>query len=47
MSPSDKDKPKLYNHLLNQGVAKTEIDKVFRGLRDKGYGEEEARRRSH
>jgi diguanylate cyclase (GGDEF)-like protein len=42
----DDDKSKLMDSLLRQGISKEEIDKVYRTLREKGYGEEEARRRS-
>lgn len=46
MTPSDRDSRSLVDNLLKQGVSKQEIEKVHRGLRDRGYGEEEARRRS-
>jgi diguanylate cyclase (GGDEF)-like protein len=42
----DRDKNTLYESLLKQGVSKAQIERVYRELRDKGYGEEEARRRS-
>lgn len=34
------------DNLLRQGTAPEEIQKVYRSLREKGYGEEEARRRT-
>jgi Ca2+-transporting ATPase len=43
MPGSDDDKSKLMDSLLRQGISKEEIDKVYRTLREKGYGEEEAR----
>lgn len=46
MTPSDREKSNLVDSLLKQGISKQEIEKVHRGLRDRGYGEEEARRRS-
>jgi diguanylate cyclase (GGDEF)-like protein len=46
MSPPGNEKPTLKDSLLRQGVSKQEIDKVYQNLRSKGYGEEEARRRS-
>ena len=46
MTPSDRDNKSLVDNLLKQGVSKQEIEKVHRDLRDRGYGEEEARRRS-
>jgi diguanylate cyclase (GGDEF)-like protein len=46
MPGSPDDKSNLVDSLLKQGIAKEEIDKVYRTLREKGYGEEEARRRS-
>jgi diguanylate cyclase (GGDEF)-like protein len=47
MPSPEKDKPNLIENLVRQGVDPAEIQKVYRTLRDKGYGEEEARRRSH
>jgi diguanylate cyclase (GGDEF)-like protein len=46
MSSEDKEKNTLYESLLRQGVSRDQIEKVYRDLREKGYGEEEARRRS-
>ena len=46
MRPSERDKNSLVNNLLRQGISKQEIEKIYRDLRDRGYGEEEARRRS-
>ncbi|HVP19002.1 MAG TPA: GGDEF domain-containing protein [Spirochaetia bacterium] len=43
----DGERNNLYENLLKQGVPRAQIEKVYRGLREKGYGEEEARRRSH
>ncbi len=42
----DKEKNTLYESLVRQGVSKDQIERVYRDLREKGYGEEEARRRS-
>ncbi len=36
----------MVDSLLRQGISKQEIEKVHRDLRERGYGEEEARRRS-
>jgi diguanylate cyclase (GGDEF)-like protein len=46
MPSQEKDKQNLVDNLLRQGLSKQEIDKVYHTLREKGYGEEEARRRS-
>jgi len=46
MTPSERDKKSLVDNLLRQGISKQEIEKIHRDLRDRGYGEEEARRRS-
>ena len=46
MSSADKDKSNFKDGLLRQGIAPDEIQKVYRTLREKGYGEEEAKRRS-
>ena len=46
MSAGAKDKESIKENLLRQGVPANEIQKVYRNLRDKGYGEEEARNRS-
>ena len=46
MSSADSDKPTIKDNLLRQGVPADEIQKVYKSLREKGYGEEEARRRS-
>jgi diguanylate cyclase len=47
MAASGKENSDFKDDLLRRGVSKSEIDKVYRTLREKGYGEEEARRRSH
>jgi hypothetical protein len=47
MSSADKDRNTMKDNLLRQGVPVDEIQKVYRTLREKGYGEEEARKRSH
>jgi len=41
-----RDKETIKENLLRQGVPADEIQKVYRTLRGKGYGEEEARQRS-
>jgi len=46
MSSPDKDKAAFKDSLLRQGVPAEDIQKVYRSLREKGYGEEEARKRS-
>jgi len=46
MSGGDKDKQTIKENLLRQGVPADEIQKVYRTLREKGYGEEEAEKRS-
>jgi diguanylate cyclase (GGDEF)-like protein len=46
MSSADKEKGTLKDSLKRQGVPADEIQKVYRTLREKGYGEEEARKRS-
>ena len=46
MSSADKDKNTIKDTLLRQGVPANEIEKVYRTLREKGYGEDEARKRS-
>ncbi len=46
MPSGEKDKNSIKDSLLRKGVPAEEIQKVYRTLRDKGYGEEEARRRS-
>ena len=46
MQPDDKDKNSLYESLIRQGIPREQIERVYRDLRDKGYGEEEVRRRS-
>jgi diguanylate cyclase (GGDEF)-like protein len=46
MPPQDRDKERFYNDLVNRGIPKDEIERVYQSLRDKGYGEAEARRRS-
>lgn len=40
------DKLSFYENLLKQGISREQIERVHRGLREKGYGEEEARRRT-
>ena len=45
MSSANKEK-NFKDGLLRQGIAPEEIQKVYRTLREKGYGEEEARKRS-
>jgi diguanylate cyclase (GGDEF)-like protein len=44
--PAEKDNQSIMDNLLRQGTAPEEIQKVYRSLREKGYGEEEARRRT-
>ena len=46
MSASVKEETDFKDGLLRRGVPKEEIQKVYQSLRGKGYGEEEARRRS-
>jgi hypothetical protein len=46
MSSMDKEKATFKDGLLRQGVPAEEIQKVYRSLREKGYGEEEAKKRS-
>jgi diguanylate cyclase (GGDEF)-like protein len=46
MSFPDKEKDTLKDSLLRQGIPADEIQKVYRTLKEKGYGEEEARKRS-
>jgi diguanylate cyclase (GGDEF)-like protein len=46
MSAADKEKETIKENLLRQGVPAEEIQKVYRTLREKGYGEEEAKARS-
>ncbi len=46
MPPEDKEKNTLYENLLKQGVSRQQIERVYRDLREKGYGEEEVRRRT-
>lgn len=36
----------MYNDLVSRGIPKAEIERVYQSLREKGYGEGEARRRS-
>lgn len=45
MSSSDSSSSGLYKRLVEQGVSKYEIERLYGKLRQKGYGEEEARRR--
>jgi diguanylate cyclase (GGDEF)-like protein len=42
----ERDNQDLYKKLIAKGVSQQEIEKVYRDLRRRGYGEEEARRRS-
>jgi diguanylate cyclase (GGDEF)-like protein len=46
MPPQDRDKERFYNDLVSRGTPKEEIERVYQSLREKGYGEAEARRRS-
>jgi diguanylate cyclase (GGDEF)-like protein len=46
MSSNDRKKENFKSTLLLQGVPAEEIKKLYRSLREKGYGEEEARKRS-
>src|SRR5512137_3177249 len=46
MPPQDRDKERFYDDLVSRGIPKEEIERVYQSLRDKGYGEAEARRRS-
>ena len=46
MAASGKEDAEFKDDLLRRGVPQEEIKKIYRTLRDKGYGEEEARRRS-
>jgi diguanylate cyclase (GGDEF)-like protein len=46
MSASDQEKESIKENLLRQGIPAEEIQKVYRTLRERGYGEEEARARS-
>ena len=46
MPPQDRDRERFYNDLVSRGIPKHEIERVYQSLRDKGYGEAEARRRS-
>ena len=46
MSSEEREKANLIDNLLRQGTTKEEIEKVYQTLRARGYGEEEARRRS-
>ena len=46
MPSPGKEQPTFKDSLIRQGIAPDEIQKVYRTLREKGYGEEEARRRS-
>jgi diguanylate cyclase (GGDEF)-like protein len=42
----ERSNPDLYNRLIAKGVSPKEIERVYRTLRERGYGEEEARNRS-
>jgi len=42
----NRDRESIKDHLLRQGVSADEMQKVYRTLRERGYGEEEARKRS-
>ena len=46
MSTSDHDANNIKDNLIRQGVPADEIQKVYRTLKGRGYGEEEARARS-
>jgi diguanylate cyclase (GGDEF)-like protein len=46
MPPQDRDRERFYNDLVSRGIPKEEIERVYQSLREKGYGEAEARRRS-
>ena len=46
MATSGKEDADFKDDLLRRGVPQEEIKKVYKTLRGKGYGEEEARRRS-
>ncbi len=46
MTPAERDNQDLYKRLIAEGVSQKEIEKVYKDLRQRGYGEEEARRRS-
>jgi diguanylate cyclase (GGDEF)-like protein len=46
MSSEEKEKAKLVENLLRQGTSREDLEKVYQSLRARGYGEEEARRRS-
>lgn len=46
MPPHDRDRERLYHDLVSRGIPKAEIERVYQSLREKGYGEREARRRS-
>ena len=46
MATPGKDQPTFKDNLIRQGIAPDEIQKVYKSLKEKGYGEEEARRRS-
>ncbi|HVO40680.1 MAG TPA: diguanylate cyclase [Spirochaetia bacterium] len=47
MAASEKDRPSLYENLIKQGVSREQIERVHRDLRGRGYGEEEARKRTN
>jgi len=46
MPPQDRDRERFYEDLVSRGIPKEEIERVYQSLREKGYGEAEARRRS-
>jgi diguanylate cyclase (GGDEF)-like protein len=46
MPLSERENQDLYKKLIAKGVPQQEIEKVYRDLRRRGYGEEEARRKS-
>jgi diguanylate cyclase (GGDEF)-like protein len=46
MPPQDRDRERFYEDLVNRGIPKAEIERVYQSLREKGYGVAEARRRS-
>ncbi len=46
MASPGKDQPTFKDNLIREGIAPDEIQKVYKTLKEKGYGDEEARRRS-
>ena len=43
MSSEGEDRPTLRENLIRQGVPPEEIKRIYRTMRERGYGEEEAR----